>query len=45
MTAKRPRRMTWIAPVLAAGLVISHQIAYGGTNAAEWTFGVGFVVY
>ena len=45
MTAKRPRRMTWIAPALALGLVIAHQIAYGSADAAEWTFGIGFVVY
>ena len=45
MTAKRPRRMTWIAPALAFGLVIAHQIAYGSADAAQWTFGIGFVVY
>jgi hypothetical protein len=37
--------MTWIAPALALGFVIAHQIAYGSADAAEWTFGVGFVVY
>jgi hypothetical protein len=37
--------MTWIAPALAFGFVIAHQIAYGSAGAAEWTFGVGFVVY
>jgi hypothetical protein len=25
--------------------VIAHQIAYGSADAAEWTFGIGFVVY
>jgi MFS family permease len=45
MTAKRPRRMTWIAPALAFGFVIAHQIAYGSADAAQWTFGIGFVVY
>jgi hypothetical protein len=45
MTATRPRRMTWIAPALALGLVIAHQIAYGSADAAQWTFGIGFVVY
>ena len=37
--------MTWIAPALALGLVIAHQIAYGSADAAQWTFGIGFVVY
>jgi hypothetical protein len=37
--------MTWIAPALALGLVIAHQVAYGGTEVAQWTFGAGFVVY
>ena len=37
--------MTWIAPALALGLVIAHQVAYGGADAARWTFGIGFVVY
>jgi hypothetical protein len=37
--------MTWIAPALAFGLVIAHQIAYGSADAAQWTFGIGFVVY
>jgi hypothetical protein len=37
--------MTWIAPALAVGLVIAHQLAYGSADAAQWTFGVGFVVY
>jgi hypothetical protein len=37
--------MTWIAPALAFALVIAHQIAYGSADAAEWTFGIGFVVY
>ncbi len=37
--------MTWIAPALALVLVIAHQIAYGSADAAEWTFGIGFVVY
>ena len=37
--------MTWIAPALALGFVIAHQIAYGSADAAQWTFGVGFVVY
>jgi hypothetical protein len=37
--------MTWIAPALALGFVLAHQIAYGSADAAEWTFGVGFVVY
>jgi len=37
--------MTWIAPALALGFVIAHQVAYGSADAAEWTFGVGFVVY
>jgi hypothetical protein len=45
MTTGRPRRMTWIAPVLAAGFVVAHQIAYGDADAAQWTFGIGFVVY
>jgi hypothetical protein len=45
MTAKRPRRMTWIAPALAAGVVIAHQLAYGLADAAQWTFSLGFVVY
>ena len=37
--------MTWIAPALALGFVIAHQIAYGSADAAQWTFGIGFVVY
>jgi hypothetical protein len=37
--------MTWIAPALAFGFVIAHQIAYGSADAAEWMFGIGFVVY
>jgi hypothetical protein len=37
--------MTWIAPALALVLVIAHQIAYGSADAAQWTFGIGFVVY
>jgi hypothetical protein len=37
--------MTWIAPALALGFVIAHQIAYGSADAAEWTFGIGFVDY
>ena len=37
--------MTWIAPALALGLVVAHQIAYGSADAAQWTFGIGFVVY
>jgi hypothetical protein len=37
--------MTWIAPALALGLVIAHEIAYGSADAAQWTFGIGFVVY
>jgi hypothetical protein len=37
--------MTLIAPALAFGFVIAHQIAYGSADAAEWTFAVGFVVY
>jgi hypothetical protein len=45
MTAKRPRRMTWIAPALAAVFVTAHQIAYGSADAAQWTFSGGFVVY
>jgi len=37
--------MTWIAPALALVVVIAHQIAYGSADAAQWTFGIGFVVY
>jgi hypothetical protein len=37
--------MTRIAPALALVLVIAHQIAYGSADAAQWTFGVGLVVY
>jgi hypothetical protein len=37
--------MTWIAPVLAAGFVVAHEIAYGSADAARWTFSIGFVVY
>ncbi len=37
--------MTWIAPALALGFVIAHQVAYGSADAAQWTFGIGFVVY
>ena len=37
--------MTWIAPALALVLVIAHQTAYGSADAAQWTFGIGFVVY
>jgi hypothetical protein len=41
----RSRRLAWIAPALAALIVAVHQIAYGGADAAQWTFSVGFVVY
>jgi hypothetical protein len=39
------RRVTWIAPALAAGVVVAHQLAYGIADAAQWTFSIGFVVY
>jgi hypothetical protein len=39
------RRMAWIAPALAAAFVVAHRIAYGGGDAAVWTFSLGFVVY
>jgi hypothetical protein len=45
MTRMRHRRMAWIAPALAAVFLIAHQIAYGTADAAQWTFGIGFVVY
>jgi hypothetical protein len=39
------RRVAWIAPTLAAALIVAHQVAYPGATAAEWIFNLGFVVY
>jgi hypothetical protein len=39
------RRVAWLAPALALALIVAHQVAYPGADAAEWIFNLGFVVY
>ena len=45
MVSHRVRRIIWLAPVLAAALVLSHGIAYRGDTLAVWVFSLGFVIY